>query len=164
MMKITTTTVLLLAVLGTTPALAADQPVAQNKPADNMQILRAKIEADRKLVVAINMGLTESEAKGFWPIYESYQKDLGQLNQRIVTLIKGYAADYNAGTLTDDKAKKMLDEFLSIEDAEVKLKKSYVTKLSKVLPSKKVARYMQIENKIRAIAKYGLADQIPLVP
>jgi hypothetical protein len=164
MMKITTTTVLLLAVLGTTPALAADQPVAQNKPADNMQILRAKIEADRKLVVAVNMGLTESEAKGFWPIYESYQKDLGQLNQRIVTLIKGYAADYNAGTLTDDKAKKMLDEFLSIEDAEVKLKKSYVTKLSKVLPSKKVARYMQIENKIRAIAKYGLADQIPLVP
>ncbi len=28
----------------------------------------------------------------------------------------------------------------------------------------KVARYLQIENKIRAVIKYELADGIPLVP
>jgi hypothetical protein len=39
--------------------------LAQDKPADNMQILRDKIKADKKLVVATNMELTESEAKGF---------------------------------------------------------------------------------------------------
>ena len=42
---------------------------AQDKRADNMQILRDKIRADKKLVVATNMELTESEAKNFWPIY-----------------------------------------------------------------------------------------------
>ena len=31
------------------------------------------------------------------------------------------------------------------------------------LPAKKVARYMQIENKIRAIVKYDLASAVPLV-
>ena len=36
---------------------------AQDKPADNMQILRDKLKADKKLVVAENMELTESEAK-----------------------------------------------------------------------------------------------------
>ncbi len=39
-----------------------------------------------------------------------------------------------------------------------------VPKLSQVLPAKKVARYLQIENKIRAAVKLGLADEIPLVP
>jgi hypothetical protein len=39
--------------------------MAQDKPADNMQILRDKIKADKKLLVATNMELTESEAKAF---------------------------------------------------------------------------------------------------
>jgi hypothetical protein len=46
---------------------------------------------------------------------------------------------------------------------EMKLKRSYVPKLEKVVPGMKVARYLQIENKIRAIGKYELAAQIPLV-
>jgi hypothetical protein len=37
-----------------------------------------------------------------------------------------------------------------------------VPKLSNVLPGVKVARYMQLENKIRAIVKYELAREVPL--
>ena len=68
--------------------------LAQDKPADNMQILRDKIKADKKLLVATNMELTESEAKGFWPIYDEYQKDLQKINRRIVSLLESYAADF----------------------------------------------------------------------
>ena len=137
--------------------------LTQDKPADNMQVLREKIKADKKLLVATNMELTESEAKGFWPVYEEYQKDLAAINQRIVKLIESYAADYRTNTLTDEKARKLTDEFVAIEQAEAGLKASYVPKLSKVLPPKKVARYLQIENKIRAIVKYELAGGVPLV-
>ena len=137
--------------------------LTQDKPADNMQILREKIKADKKLLVATNMELTESEAKGFWPVYEDYQKDLATINQRIIKLIESYAADYRTNTLTDEKAKKLIDEFVAIEQAEAGLKASYVPKLSKVLPPKKVARYLQIENKIRAAVKYELAGGVPLV-
>jgi hypothetical protein len=136
--------------------------LTQDKPSDNMQILREKVKADKKLLVATNMELTESEAKGFWPVYEDYQKDLTAINQRIVKLVESYAADYRANTLTDEKAKKLVDELVAIEKAEVGLKASYVPKLSKVLPQKKVARYLQIENKIRAVVKYGLAEGVPL--
>ena len=142
----------------------AIQAAAQDKPSDNMSILRDKIKADRKLLVAVHMGLTDSEAKGFWPVYEEYQKDLAAINQRIGKLIESYAADYRADTLTDEKAKKLIDELVSIEQAEVGLKTSYVPKLSKVLPPKKVARYLQIENKIRAGVKYELAEAVPLAP
>ena len=136
---------------------------AQDKPADNMQILRDKIKADKKLVVATNMELTESEAKTFWPIYDEYQKDLQKINRRIVNLLDSYTPDALAKTLTDDKAKKLINEALAIEQAEANLKSTYAPKLSKVLPVKKVARYLQIENKIRAVVKYDLAQGVPLV-
>jgi polyhydroxyalkanoate synthesis regulator phasin len=137
--------------------------VSQDKPADNMQILLDKVKADKKLLVAANMELTESEAKGFWPVYEGYQKDLTAINQRIGKLIESYAADYRANTLTDAKAKKLTDELVAIGKAEAELQASYVPRLSKVLPAKKVARYLQIESKIRAALKYELAANIPLV-
>ena len=69
MKKLTVIVVLLITALWITPALA--QSASVDKPADNMQILRDKIKADKKLVVAANMKLTESEAKGFWPVYEA---------------------------------------------------------------------------------------------
>ena len=136
---------------------------AQDKPADNMQILRDKVRADKKLLVATNMELTESEATGFWPIYEQYQKDLQRINRRLANLVESYAADFRNKSLTDDKAKKLIDESVGIELAEAKLKSEYAPKLSKVLPAKKVARYLQIENKIRAVVKYDLASGVPPV-
>jgi hypothetical protein len=149
-----------LMVVGTTFPIPV---LAQDKPADNMQILRDKVKADKKLLVATNMELTESEAKGFWPVYEQYQKDLAVINQRVMKLIESYAADYNAKTLTDEKATKLTEEMVAVEQAEAALKASTVPKLRKVLPEKKVARYLQIENKIRAIMKYELAEGVPLV-
>jgi hypothetical protein len=137
--------------------------LAQDKPADNMQILREKVQADKKLLVATNLELTEAEAKGFWPVYEQYQKDLTAINQRIGKLIESYAADYREKTLTDAKATKLIEEMVAIEQAEVGLKTSSLPKLRKVLPEKKVARYLQIENKIRAAVKYDIADGVPLV-
>jgi len=136
--------------------------VSQDMPADNMQILLDKVKADKKLLVAANMELSESEAKRFWPVYEEYQKDLTAINQRIARLIKSYAEDYDANTLTDEKAKKLTDELVAIGQAEGRLQASYVPKLSKALPPRKVARYLQIENKIRAAVKYELAANVPL--
>ena len=136
---------------------------AQDKPADNMQILRDKLKADKKLVVASNMELTESEAKGFWPIYDQYQKELQKINQRIGKVLDSYADDARSESLTDDKAKKLIDEAVSIDQAEANLKSTFAPKLGKVLPVKKVARYLQIENKIRALVKYDLAQGVPLM-
>ncbi len=141
----------------------APRGMAQDKPADNMQILRDKIKADKKLLVATNMELTESEAKNFWPIYDQYQKDLQKINRRMVTLLESYADDFRARSLTDDKAKKLINDAIAIEQAEADLKSTYAPKLNKVLPVKKVVRYLQIENKIRAVVKYDIASGVPLV-
>ena len=135
--------------------------MAQEKPADNMQIVREKIKTDKKLFIAENMNLTESEAKVFWPVYENYQKDLGKLVDKAVKLIDNYAANYE--TMSEEAAKELIDGYLAIEGERVTLMKSFLPKFRKVLPEKKVARYYQLENKINAVVKYELAKLIPLV-
>lgn len=146
-------------------ALAATTAFAQDKPDDNnMQILLDKIKADKKLVVAANMELTDAEGKAFWPIYDSYQKDLEAINERLAKTILAYADAYNKKTLTDEQAKQLSDEALTIDQDEITMRKSFATRLNRVLPAKKTARYLQIENKIRAAQRFELAAGIPLVP
>lgn len=136
---------------------------AQESSDTNMEILKQKLKADKKLIVAGNMDLSEADAKKFWPVYDAYQKDLEQVNQKLGQTIKEYAEAFNKGPVQDNTAKKLLNEVLSLDEQETKLKRTYADKLEKVLPYSKVARYIQIENKIRALIKMELAQQIPLV-
>jgi hypothetical protein len=154
--------VLFIGLVWMAPAFAQNAPA--DRPADNMQILRDKVSVDKKLIVADNMQLNESEAKGFWPVYEAYQKDLERINKRTAMMIKSYADAWNEKSMDNIKANKLISDFLTLQRDEVRQMQSYVPKLNKVLPSTKVARYLQIENKIRAIVRYELADAIPLVP
>jgi len=160
-MKLTRMMPFVLSMLMAVPAFSQTKPAA-DKPADSMQVLREKLKADKKLVVAANMDLTEAEAKAFWPVYEAYQKELHKINDSLAMVIVSFSKEHGAKTLTDAKAKALLERYLAVEDAEVKLKKAFVPKLSKVLPGLKVARYMQIENKIRALVKYEIAGEVPL--
>ncbi len=135
--------------------------VALAGPADNMQIVLEKIRADKKLLVASNMDLTESEAQAFWPVYTRYQDELFLLRARTAKMIQDYAAAYE--NMTPDTAQKLLQENLTLEELGWKLRQAYLPEFRKVLPEFKVARYYQIENKIQAALMYGLAENIPLM-
>jgi hypothetical protein len=134
---------------------------AQDKPADNMEIVKEKIRTDKKLFIATNMQLTESEAKAFWPVYDAYQAELGKLVEREIKLIEDFAANYE--TMSDEVAKKLLNDSLFIDSNHLKLRKSYLAKFQGVLSDKKVARYYQLESKIDAVFEFELARKIPLV-
>jgi hypothetical protein len=134
---------------------------SQDKPANNLEIIHEKLKADKKLIVAKYMELTESEAKNFWPVYEEYQKDLDKINQRLANLLQSYAADYKS--LSDEKAKKLLDDWIALEKDDANRRASFAPKVLKALPPKKAARYLQIENEYRILIKYDLASTVPLV-
>ena len=142
-------------------AIGSFLTLAQETRADNMQIVRDKVAADKKLFIAANMGLTESEAKAFWPVYESYQGELAQVEARAGRLLEEYARTYQA--MSDQVARKLLDEFLLIEADRLKLRQAYLPRFRKALPDTKVGRYYQLENKIHAVVSYDLARVIPLV-
>ena len=135
--------------------------VAQDKPADNMQFVVEKIRADKKLFIAANMQLTEAEAKSFWPVYENYQNELFLIRALTMKMINDYADAYEQ--MTNETAKDLLDEFMTIESLGLKLRQTYLTRFRDVLPDVKVVRYFQMENKINAVLMYELAAKIPLI-
>lgn len=144
-------------------ALTIASTVFAESTDENMKILQEKIAADKKLLVAENMDLTDADAKNFWPIYDNYQKDLQKINDRLAKLLNEYAIVYNTNTVTNEKARQLLDEAIKVELAEIQLKQSYVPKIAKVLSGVKTVRYIQIENKIRALTRYEISEMIPLM-
>ena len=134
---------------------------AQDTAADNMQFLVEKVRADKRLLVAENMQLTEAEAKAFWPLYDQYQDELFLLRARTVKLINDYAKAYD--NMTGDTAKKLLDESLNIDALGLKLRQTYLPRFREVLPDIKVVRYYQMESKINAAIAYEIAAKIPLI-
>lgn len=135
--------------------------LAQDNPADNMEIVKEKVHADKKLLIAKYMELTESEAKAFWPVYDEYQAELGKLRDRDSKLIEEFSANF--GTMSNEVAKNLLDDSLSIDSGYLKLRQSYLAKFRDVLSDIKVARYYQLENKMEAILEYEQAKRIPLI-
>jgi hypothetical protein len=134
---------------------------AQDKPADTMDLLREKARADKRLVVASVLELTESEAKAFWPVYNAYQSDMVAHYDRLMALIDTYGKVYDA--MTEETATTLLKQYLALEKDHVALLTAHLPRFQKVLPAMKVARLYQIENKMRALVNYELARQIPFV-
>jgi len=141
--------------------LVSGVAAAQDKATDTMDVLREKVRADKKLLVAVALDLTEDEAKGFWPVYASYQSDMITHYDRMAKLLGDYAAVYR--TMTDESANRLLGDFLSLETDYTTLLNQYRPRFQKVLPPRKVARFYQLENKLRAILDYQLAQDVPFV-
>ena len=69
-------------ILGVAAPLAAQ---TGQSATTNMDILAQKVKADKKLLVAQTMQLTDQEGKAFWPIYDAYQADLAKIGIKTTT-------------------------------------------------------------------------------
>ena len=121
-----------------------------------------KVSSEKKAWIALNMGLAPEEETRFWPLYAGYQKALEPFSRRLIEALQTYARHYREQSLTDDMAMKLMGELLAIEESEVQLRKTYADRLSKVLPGRKAARYIQLESRIRTVIRFELAQVFPL--
>jgi len=163
MLRTSTASVLLAALLGTAPLAAQGKGVDSPQIQDlKFQIWLDRVRADKKYIVSENLPLTDAEAKDFWPLYDEFQKTLVMLNDRGDKLTLAYLDASRRNSLTDAEAGKFLESYFTITGDETALWKSVVPKLQKILPTVKVLRYLQIENKLRAQTMAAVTDQIPL--
>jgi len=145
------------------PAFAAD-PAATAAGADpaKLQKLRERIRTDPKALVKENLPLTEAEAKAFWPAYDKCHAKLDAAQRRSNRAILDYVNGESG--MTDARARQIVVDLLAAESDEVKARKACWDAMVKVLPGKKAARFLQIENKIRALDRFDAAVAVPLVP
>jgi hypothetical protein len=146
-----------LAVAFVLPAAAQGLPDAAAQ-----QELRDQLRSDRKVVIEHNMNLSDAEAKKFWPVYEAYQRDLAPIQTRGNRAMLDYI-NATDSSMTNANARRLLDQLASADEAEAKVRRTYVAKFAKALGAKRAARYYQVESKIRAMERYDQAAAIPLV-
>ncbi len=126
-----------------------------------IQMVRTLTEAQRQATMAANVILTEAESAKFWPLYREYRNEIMKVNDKTISQITKLAQ--NLDDLTDADAKAITDGWLATEKQRIALKAKYVQKYAKVLSAVKTARVLQIENKLDALARVGLARAVPLV-
>jgi hypothetical protein len=126
-----------------------------------VEMLRQDIKKDKVKIFTEVMDFTEEQAGIFWPIYREYDLELTKIGDERLAMIKDYAKHYQ--TLTDEKAKELVEKALQLQQKRVKLRREYFKKMDKVLPSKVVAKFFQLENLILLVLDLQIASELPLI-
>ena len=145
---------------GSEPAVAADN-TANALTDQQLALLRKDIRSIKKQLIATNLTLTENEATKFWPLYEQYSVDYGEINQTRAAIIKEYSDGY--GALTDDQADSLIRRWLDTDISAAQLRQKYVPIMRKVLSGKKAATFFQLDRRISMMIDVQLTSQLPLV-
>jgi hypothetical protein len=170
-------TFMLLAVLGLSVSVAgwvaAQQPTAPAQPpgastppeadedlTSDLALTRASIQLRRQAIVTAVMDLAPKEAEAFWPLYREYRMEMAKVGDRASKLLVQYTEQYD--NLTDEQAKNIMKEWLSVEKAKTGVKSKYVSRFEKILPARKVMRFFQADNKLDAVINAQLAQIVPL--
>ena len=127
----------------------------------DIAISRIMINDKRNTSLAFNMSFTEEEREVFWPLYRKYRDAMSNVGTRQLDVVVDYANHYDS--MTEEKARELLDRSLIYEEQAIKVKQLYVTKFRRILPNIKVARLMQIENRMDAAIKLKISEGIPLM-
>lgn len=126
-----------------------------------MHALETEIGAGKRAFIEEQLELNLEEDAKFWPIYDSHQEALQAFNQRRIDNIMRYARVYNTDALNNVSAMAIAEESLDIEkDEAVQMERTF-HKLKKAIPAVKAARYLQVENKLRAVVRFEQAAQVP---
>jgi hypothetical protein len=89
-----------------------------------IELLRSDVKTQKVAIITQIMQFTSEEAKIFWPVYREYDVELTKLGDARIELIKDYAQYYE--TMTDQKAKELVERALKLEGKRTKLEKDKV--------------------------------------
>jgi len=148
--------------LAATALLSVAAPFAAQAQStyDDTQQLIAQIQSDKRAVVLKAMALDDAQMTAFTPIYDKYQADRKLLMQRGVDLINAYSSNYDS--MTDAAAKGLLKDWFKLQEDELALVQGTAKKLDKVLPTARVLRFVQVENKLNTLLRLPGIQGIPL--
>lgn len=152
---------MVIAVVSSPWVLAAEH--SETAAQDELAEARAAMRAGREEIISDELSLTDAEEQAFRPIYDNYRADTNALFERKADLVVEYVARYRAASIDDRYADTLVDDFLGIEKALLDTRRKYVRRFRKALPARKVARLLQLENKIDAGINAELAAAIPLI-
>lgn len=143
---------LMLVVVLAAPSFAQD---------DVLELLRSDLKTQKTALLTAAMGFTEQEGTIFWPIYREYELELAKIGDARIANIKNFATNYDS--MTDVKAKELVDAAFKLEEDRLKLQKTYYKKVEKALSATSAARFIQVERQIGLLIDMQIAAEVPLI-
>ena len=128
---------------------------------DYLEVSREVLKTEKKALIAEVMQFSAEESQAFWPLYNEYEQKKFVINTRYFNLVQKFADNFEK--MSNEMATEVINESIGIELELVKLEKSYAKKFQKILTPQKTIRYLQAENKIKALIDAEMALQIPLL-
>lgn len=139
---------------------AADKPPAAGNAMHQARVL---LKFGREDIVKQEMRFSESQSAAFWPVYDRYQADMLPVRDRYADLLTSYLTAYRAGTVSEQMANQITDDYLDIQSDVLKIKRKHLKDFRKALPARKAARFYQLENKMELELESQLAALVPLI-
>ena len=128
---------------------------SQPNPNDFIELLRKDVRSQKKQIIAENMGLSDSEAEKFWPVYDRYTAELSRISDTKIALLKDYADNYSS--MTGEQAENYIRKRAEVEESIMQLRLKYVPAFRKVLSGRETALFYQLDWRL------GLAIDVELV-
>ena len=127
---------------------------------EQIALARQSAHTDRKIIIMGNMSFTADESAEFWPVWNEYRAAMAANGDRMLALVKNFAENYEK--MTDQTASELLADSFSIKMQDIATKQQFAQKIDKFMPTQKVMRIIQIENKLDAAIQLQMASEIPL--
>ena len=140
---------------------AADPAKVRAEIDKSIETMRKDARAGKADILGKTMKLDSTQAAAFWPLYKQYEAEVQVLGNERLGIIQDLAEHFD--TLDDAKVNALVNRQIALEEKKIALVKKYRDEMSKVLPAKTVARFLQVDSRLNKLAELAIASDIPLV-
>jgi hypothetical protein len=128
-----------------------------------LELLRSDVNSTKIATFNEVMKLTAPEADAFWPIYREYEKKLGEIAVRKLSLIREFASLHQAGQLDERRADELAESWLAIARDRLTLWSDYYRRISRALSPIRGAQFLQVEHQMALFIDLGVASEMPVI-
>lgn len=126
-----------------------------------MELMRSDLRTAKIAIITDVMQFTDAQSEVFWPVYREYQLEMEKLNDEMIFLIQEYMAGY--GKHTDNDAEKLLKKRFGIDKKQIGIEEKYFRKLNRILPTKTVVKFFQLEHTLNLLVDLQVAAGLPFI-
>ncbi|SFU55814.1 hypothetical protein SAMN05216480_10771 [Pustulibacterium marinum] len=107
---------------------------------------KQKIKSLKIAYITEHLDLTPKEAEKFWPIYNKHDDKINELRHVEMRRIKHQLKEDDIANISEADAKKLLNEYIQLEEDLINEHKQMNIDLMKVLSAKKIILLKKIED------------------
>ena len=115
----------------------------------------------RRNLVEQSLKVDPDKADKFWPLYDKYQKELDHFRRARLELLSSMGENYD--NMSESDATLIMEQRLKIERGRFELLERTIKEMSLILSKRELARFLQIELKIKAFIDAGIEEEIPIL-